>query len=207
MSREKTVAGLVLISCITLTGIVFLFAFGDIRLSSSLREFALNHPLLLEWAKFISRYGNYFYYSLFLGFFLYGVIRNERKYLKIGILYLALQIIISVLITRFLKISIGRPRPGYGFVHHFFSGGYKYESFPSGHAVDASCSAGVLWGFLGSYLLILLAFLYSLLIGMSRIFLGAHYFLDVIAGMALGFTSGISITYRFLLKNQRGAEA
>ena len=200
MKKKKFFAGCLLISLSILTGGILVSVFGDINLTSSLRNFSLNHPDFIKVINFITKYGNYLYYFLFTGFFLYGVFKKEKKLVKIGVIYFVLQIVISVLFTTFIKNAIGRPRPGYGYTHHFFTGRYIYESFPSGHAVDASCSAGVLWSFLSSYSLSFSSFLFSLLIGLSRIFIGAHYFLDVLAGMVLGFFPSILVMSKLRAK-------
>lgn len=94
-------------------------------------------------------------------------------------------IINVVLITQVLKMLIQRPRPS--FPHLVIESGF---SFPSGHAM---ASLGF-YGFL-IYLIwqtninkkvkigvtIILSIL-ILLIGLSRIYLGVHYFTDVVAG-------------------------
>ena len=195
---KKIYLGRILIIIIFVMGLLFVFFIGDKNISNSLNSFSLDHPNFHKCMEIITNYGNYFYYLTFLSFFIYGAIRKDKRSWKIGFIYIGVQLVISVLITRGLKISIGRPRPGFGNTHIPFAGKYTFESFPSGHAVDAFCSAGVLWGFLSSYILLFLSFFFSLLIGLSRIFLGVHYFLDVLVGMSLGFISGILLTHRLL---------
>ena len=104
---------------------------------------------------------------------------------KIYSILITVNIINVVLITQVLKIIIQRPRPS--FPHLVVENGF---SFPSGHAM---ASLGF-YGFL-IYLVwqtninkkikigitIILSIL-ILLIGLSRIYLGVHYFTDVVAG-------------------------
>jgi membrane-associated phospholipid phosphatase len=72
---------------------------------------------------------------------------------------------------------------------------YEYSpSFPSGHTLNAVVIAGVVAYLLilrqhtthGRVLIIVAAALFALTIGLSRVFLGHHWFTDVVAGWALG---------------------
>lgn len=198
MQTKKFIAGCLLISLVMVVGVALIFIFGDTLITNSLRTLALENPSILQGAELITNYGNYLYYILFICLFIYGTVKREKRYRKIGFIYLGVQIIASIVITELLKISIGRPRPGYGYAHHFFSGRSIFKSFPSGHTADAFSSAGVMWGFLSSYVLSFLSFFFSFLVGLSRIFVGEHYFLDVLAGMALGFITGIIVSFKKL---------
>lgn len=94
------------------------------------------------------------------------------------------------LLDEILKITIRRPRPPYAaeFLQHFSF------SFPSGHSIGSFLAYGML-----AYLVVLhvrshavrvIAVLTAAtlvgLIGFSRIYLGVHYFSDVVAGYATG---------------------
>ena len=106
-----------------------------------------------------------------------------------------------------LKLAIARPRPSFGaaFLH-----GDSF-SFPSGHAMGSLVGLGML-----AYLLLALwapsrrvritivvvAALWSVAIGFSRLYLGVHYFSDVIGGYAAGIVwlsvcvSGVEVARR-----------
>ncbi len=97
----------------------------------------------------------------------------------------------SVVLILLLKAFFARPRP-------YFEQSLlleTYYSFPSGHAMEA----GVLYGMLAYFAVLALGTwrtraavvfgttsLLILLIGFSRIYLGVHYFSDVVAGFAAG---------------------
>jgi membrane-associated phospholipid phosphatase len=110
------------------------------------------------------------------------------------------------LLNTVLKNAIHRPRP------QASAGLYHSWSFPSGHAMVSLVAYGML-----GYLLILLgarnrraqvaivacAALLVLAIGFSRLYLGAHYFSDVVGGFAAGMLwlsaciSGLEVTRRW----------
>jgi undecaprenyl-diphosphatase len=101
---------------------------------------------------------------------------------------------IAGLLGRAIKVTTGRARPSVK-AEHMWNGprvsGSKYHSFPSGH-VDASV------GFFGVLLLarrrIGLACLpIPILIGFSRLYLGAHYLSDVVCAAVLGVLSALVV--------------
>jgi undecaprenyl-diphosphatase len=88
-----------------------------------------------------------------------------------------------------VKLLVERPRPPTS----LWIGHYSGTAFPSGHATQAVAFYGMLAIVLsvgGSFrtraLVWIAAALVSLLVGASRIYLGAHWLADVLAGYALG---------------------
>jgi undecaprenyl-diphosphatase len=112
------------------------------------------------------------------------------------------------LLDAVLKVVIRRPRPPYAaaFLHD-----YSW-SFPSGHAMGSLVSYGML-----AYMLVVLwihrrstqvsvllgAALLILAVGISRLYLGVHYFSDVVGGYAAGLLwlaaciSGLEVARRW----------
>lgn len=106
-----------------------------------------------------------------------------------------------------LKRTIARPRPSFGaaFLH-----GESF-SFPSGHAMGSLVAYGMLTYFLVTFWthnrrwqvpLVIAATMFVIAIGFSRLYLGVHYFSDVVGGYAAGIVwlaaciSGVEIARR-----------
>ncbi len=120
---------------------------------------------------------------------------------RVGITLMIL-IVISTLLTGYVKCGIDRDRPDYDYDYDavsfpvpvsrdtfalFCEGGYD-ASYPSGHAARSMIFAIVL-GFAlsdrfprGAYLM----FLYPVMISLSRIYVLEHYPMDVIGGTVIG---------------------
>jgi len=94
-----------------------------------------------------------------------------------------------------LKHSVGRARP-YVTVPETrlrTGRGSDYASFPSSHSANAACVATVTLLFFRRTRTPVLAV--AGLVGLSRIYLGAHYPLDVLGGWAVGATVGLSVAW------------
>lgn len=112
--------------------------------------------------------------------------KRDKRFIVYLIISLGISYFISVV---FLKNIFQRPRPFTLLPFNTFSTSCPTDySFPSGHATIAFAAATILsvfdkkrrWMY----------YLIAGLIGLSRIYLYCHYFLDVVAGGAIG--SGVS---------------
>jgi undecaprenyl-diphosphatase len=117
--------------------------------------------------------------------------REARQPLIVGALAFALAGLGSVV----LKREVNRPRPHEYFVHdlpagapprlvHLVATPIAGPAFPSGHATNAFAAATLLGALLGRRWW--WALVAAAAVGWSRIYLGAHFPLDVLAGAALG---------------------
>ncbi len=122
-----------------------------------------------------------------------------KKTRRIGITLMIL-IVLSTILTGYIKCGIDRERPDFEYVgtpfpveishdsFALFCEGGANASYPSGHAARAMI-IGVILGYTlserfprGCYLL----FLYPLLVSISRVYVLQHFPMDVIGGFILG---------------------
>lgn len=122
-----------------------------------------------------------------------------KKTRRIGITLMIL-IVLSTLLTGYIKCGVDRDRPDFNYVGVSFpveisrdtfalfcEGGFN-ASYPSGHAAR-SMIFGIILGYAlserfprGAYLLLL----YPILVSISRVYVFQHYPMDVIGGAILG---------------------
>lgn len=114
--------------------------------------------------------------------------------------------VIATLWVQGWKHMVNVPRPLSVFpVDHFFHTGpeFRAASFPSGHAAAIFALTGIWIVSLSKHIwLRLMLFLLAVLVGMSRIMVGVHWPLDVLAGMLGGWLSacaGLALAARWRL--------
>jgi membrane-associated phospholipid phosphatase len=135
---------------------------------------------------------------VFFKFFLRRSLASNRS------LFLLAAVALSGLATDLIKPLVGRLRPKllfetglYGFDP--FRIGYEYNSFPSGHATTVFALAAALTLFFPRWRLPLAGF--AVVVGLSRIIVGAHYLSDVMAGAYVGI---MTVFLLVLLCRRRG---
>jgi membrane-associated phospholipid phosphatase len=114
-----------------------------------------------------------------------------RRYPQV--LWLALpSALIATLLSRGLKLAFDALRPGAVLPagsFHLTGPLYSTHSFPSGHTVTAFTTAAIFAWFLPQAWMRWCAFALALLVGLSRVGVGAHWPIDVMAGMGAGTLS------------------
>ena len=152
----------------------------DANVLHSVRLALSPYPVYI--ASFISEFGRS-YHMVWPQIAACSVLISEKRYMKAFLLVFFTQA--SFVITDVVKNFVCRERPS----------AYDGFSFPSGHSSTTMCLYGILiylvlhyaksdfW----RYLLVTLFGVWIFLVGISRLWLGVHYPIDVIAGMFLGF--------------------
>lgn len=149
-----------------------------------------------QWDGFWLALTNQFHWSPLFAFILLLLFKNFGwKHTLLLIVFIAALVAFSDQFTNFIKHTFQRPRPSYAEgisdqIRQFSykSGGY---SFYSGHA-----SLSTTFTFFIVLLLrkrvkyIYLLFIFPILFGYSRIYLGVHYPLDICIGYLMGFFWG-----------------
>jgi membrane-associated phospholipid phosphatase len=119
-------------------------------------------------------------------------------------LYFLVTIGTSSAVVHLLKFFIGRARPeAFGDLGAYslnpFASEWLFQSFPSGHSAAVGAFFGA-FAMLVPRLRILFA-LGALVIGVSRVVVGAHYPSDVAAGLLTGLWAALMIAFLFARKN------
>ncbi len=150
------------------------------------------------------------------GLFFYAITLLGSAYLWIAVLTIALLsgqwkkiaailiivIVSGMVVNEDLKDIVQRMRPGDVWGGSYFS--LHNYSFPSGHTETAFIIATVLSAFI-AWRYSLVTYLLALAVGVSRMYLGVHYFTDVIGGaitgIAIGWLTIIALYKIGLVKN------
>lgn len=186
-----------------LTALVYFFPTSviDLRVSAEVQE---HHNLLLDQLMILISWVGTMPWSVLLvllsalAFYLF----SYRREALFTVLTLS-----SGLISTVIKMLINRPRPGKDIVRVIEI--TRQQSFPSGHTLFYTIFFGFLIIVMASVktihryvrtAVILISSLMILLIPFSRIYLGAHWFTDVLAGAILGILCLFVLGYFYLDK-------
>jgi len=171
----KTKVILLLVALLGLIGFLF-----DSKISAAVSS--LKHPVLSYFMQWFSNISSLVIVLLVMAsLFLWQ--EKKKKWIKV----LWLSSIVSFALAFLLKLAISRPRPEYAaFV-------FTQYSFPSMHTVVAFALLPVLdreFPVLKRFWL-----LFALLVAFSRLYLGVHYFSDVVWGALIGYLIGKGIIW------------
>ncbi|MDR2076435.1 MAG: phosphatase PAP2 family protein [Desulfovibrio sp.] len=137
-------------------------------------------------------------YGAYAWLFLRGLRAPDPALLRLVIAYALVQICISFLLVRCLKIAVGRPRPQallLGAGYEPFTLEHGNHSFPSGHTSEIIGTCAPLAARRGRRLFSLGLGLLAALVGYSRIYLSMHHIGDIAAGMGVGALCALVIHY------------
>ena len=157
--------------------------------SRAVRNFMRNVSLLGDWPSHVV-----------LGLLLWGIAwrRHSKKWMRIFLSMLLAMAIAGVTGT-VIKRTVPRARPSVKSELRWGGPRFstKYHAFPSGHVVASTAFFGVLVFARRRVGLVCLAI--PILIGFSRMYLGAHYLSDVVSAAVLGILSA-ALVWRFFVR-------
>lgn len=177
--------------------IVVAFHFDDLvrdfmaqHQSHVIRKFMRNVSLFGDWPSHLS-----------LGLLLLGIAwrRHSKKWMRI-FLSMLLAVAMAGIAGTIIKRTVPRARPSVKSELHWGGPRFstKYHAFPSGHVGASTAFFGVL--IFARRRVGLACLPIPILIGVSRMYLGAHYLSDVVCAAVLGILCAVLVVHFFLWK-------
>ncbi len=151
------------------------------------------HPGLKTFMTILTDYSNPLFYAVYAWLLYKGWKTGDKKLVRFVLVYIVVQLAVSLLLVRLLKIAIGRPRPGVEGHFQFMSTSPSHHSLPSGHTTEITGAMLPLSLRLLQPAVSLGFGLFLALVGFSRIYLGWHHPSDVFFGLLLGSVAGFAI--------------
>lgn len=153
-------------------------------------------PELTATMKLFTDWANKLFYIPYAVLLLWGWRTGRKHWVRLALVYLAAQLLISLLLVNVAKIAVGKPRPGVEGLFQPFTLSAGHHAWPSGHTTEMACSSLPMallprggWAWLGS----LLAACCMLAMGFSRMYLGWHSPSDVLCGWLVGSFAAFTI--------------
>lgn len=198
MKRNIALHWLIVIA-FAVTAIALAFYFDD-----AVRELMALHQnrALRDFMRYVSFFGDWPSHVA-LGLLLLGIAwwRGSKTWMRI---FLAMLIAMAIagLADTIIKRTVPRPRPSVKSELRWGGPRFnsKYHSFPSGHVGASTAFFGVL--ILARRRMGLACLPIPILIGVSRMYLGAHYLSDVVCAAVLGFLCALIVSRLMLQQVQ-----
>ena len=183
--------------CLIATAIAALAIAASFYFDDSVRDFVIQHQnrAVRNFMRYVSLFGDWPSHAV-LGLVLLAIAwrRGNRKWTRI-FLAMLLAMAMAGVIGHVIKRSIPRARPSVHADAHWggprFSS--KYHSFPSGHVGASTAFFGVL--LIARRRGGLACLPIPILIGFSRMYIGAHYLSDVVCAAVLGMLCAFVVAY------------
>jgi membrane-associated phospholipid phosphatase len=178
---------------------------ASFHFDAAVRDFFAQHQnaAVLHFMRSVSRLGDWPTH-FGLGLVLAGITwwRGSKKWTRI-FLSMLVALALAGVVGRGIKIASARARPSVKVeqVLHWSRFSAKYHSFPSGHVAASTGFFGVL--IFASWRIGLACSPIPILIGLSRMYIGAHYLSDVVCAAILGLLCALLVARVLLLNEHR----
>lgn len=173
---------------------IFGICFGsENELISFFRMHSSVHPFCKTSAEVITNWGNAVFYPVYLWFLITGIRQRKKSRLKFALIFLAVQLSVSLVLVRVMKMAIGKPRPYQGGLFEPMTTKGAYHSMPSGHTSEIFGATMPLVFRYKNLLLTLVLGIFAAAVAFSRVYLARHYPSDVFCGWILGSFTGLTI--------------
>lgn len=175
------------------------------QFDEAVRDFLSQHqnPTLNALMRGVSRVGDWPAHVA-LGLLLLGIAWRcgSKKWMR-SFLSIFIALALAGVVGRAIKIATARPRPSVKVeqVSHRSRFSSKYHSFPSGHVAASAAFFGVL--IFARRRVGLACMAIPVLIGFSRLYIGAHYLSDAVAGLAIGLMCASLVAHWMLPEPKR----
>jgi len=180
------------------TAIAVSFYFDD-----TVRDFMMHHqyPAMRNFMRYVSLLGDWPLHAA-VGLVLLGSAwrRGSEEWTRIFLTMLLAMLLAGVAGT-VIKGAVPRARPSVHTATRWggprFTSKYEYQSFPSGHVGASTAFFAVL--LIARWRVGLACLPIPILIGFSRMYLGAHYLSDVVCAAVLGTLCALAVAHFLLL--------
>lgn len=160
----------------------------DTRIFHAINDFARSTPWLHPFVSGYANYGTVLFAAMMLAAW-WSARSAADSGRMVAALWVPLGVLLALAINQPIADGVGEVRPCNAMHDIVVLHCNTDAGFPSDHAVMAGAATVGLW--LVSRQLGLLAVVASILMGFARIYVGAHYPQDVLAGFALGAVVGL----------------
>ena len=151
------------------------------------------HPGLSSLVRVYTDWGNALLYPVYAAILFRGLLTRDRVLVSLALTYLVMQLLVALGLAQAIKFLLGVPRPDVGGLPTPFSLAAMHHSLPSGHTVEMTGAIAPLALWRGDARLSLGLGLLLAMMGLSRIYLGAHHVSDVAFGLLLGSLAGWAV--------------
>lgn len=178
---------------LVLLGVFFLSFGSESAITDFCREHSAAHPTIKTFAGVVTDWGNAVFYPIYLWFLVTGIRQRKKSRLKFALVFIAVQLAVSLVLVRVMKMSIGKPRPGEGVLFEPMTAQGAYHSMPSGHTSEIYGASMPLVFRYRNLIITAVLGLFAAAVAFSRVYLTQHHPSDIFLGWIMGSFAGMTV--------------